>query len=84
MKTHVSEVKLHGIAARFRFCGPTEPPWSSTLQGFRELRLEGETGGRDGKRTSDSRVIKLTASAIKWPQANTKRQGALDRRTARY
>lgn len=67
MKPHVCEVKPHAIATRFG--GRTEPPWSSTLQGFRELRLEGETGGRDGKRTSDFRVIQLTASPIiKWPR----------------
>lgn len=68
-KPHVREVKLYDIAARFG--GPTEPPRSSTAQGFRELTSEGETGGIDGKRTSK---LFNPASAIKWPQANSERQ----------
>jgi len=47
----LQEVKLHDSAARFG--GPTEPPRSNTVKGFRELTSEGLTGSVDGKRTSE-------------------------------
>ena len=46
----------------------------------RNLRFEGKTGGRDGKHTSDFRVIQLTA-IIKWPQRG---KHYVNHRTVRY
>ena len=74
---------LHDMVAIFG--GRTQPPRSSTLQGFRKLTSEGETGGMDGKRTSE---LSDPASAINWPQGASgelgKAKGSLNHRTMRY
>jgi hypothetical protein len=50
-KPQILEVILEDIEARLG--GPTEPPHSSTVQGFREPTSEGENGAMDGKHTSE-------------------------------
>jgi hypothetical protein len=73
-KLHVREVILQDITARFG--GLTVPPRSSKAEGFREPTSEGENGAVDGKRTSE---LSNPASAIKWPEANSKRQSERSR-----
>jgi hypothetical protein len=68
-KLHVHEVMLHDIAARLE--DQLNHHVVARCRASENQRQKAKIGGIDGRRTSE---LSKPASAIKWPQANSKRQ----------